>query len=125
MQKRKLFNYFISLIAGMMFFASCTSDLIKPESSSNKPGDSISYSADVQPIFTKNCVGCHGVGATPPDLTAANSYTNLTSLGLINAANPSKSTIYVEISTGSMAAYCTPTDASTIHTWIEQGAKNN
>jgi len=111
------------MITGMLLFASCTSDLIKPEPVT-PPSSDLSYSADVQPIFTSKCVGCHG-GAIAPDLTAANSYNSLTTMGLINTANPPKSEIYIEMSTGSMSSYCTSSDAATVLAWIEQGAKNN
>ena len=125
MQKRKSIWLSALILAGiMMFIASCTSELIKPEATA-KPGSNLSYSADVQPIFTSKCVGCHGTGATSPDLTAANSFNSLNSLGLISTGNPSQSTLYVQMSSGTMATNCTPSDAATVLAWIEQGAKNN
>jgi mono/diheme cytochrome c family protein len=124
MQKRKLVTSFIMMISGMMLFVSCTSELIKPEPVS-KPASNLSYSADIQPIFTSKCLGCHGIGMTAPDLSAANSYSSLTAMGLINTASPTKSTVYIEMSTGTMSAYCTPTDAANVLAWIQQGAKNN
>jgi hypothetical protein len=123
MQKRKIFNAFIMLTAGMLFFVSCTSDLIKPEPIT-PPSSNLSYSGNVQPIFTSKCINCHG-GAIAPDLTAANSYNSLNSMGLINTSDPSKSEIYIEMSTGGMSSYCTASEAATVLAWIEQGAKNN
>ena len=116
------------MLAGMMFFISCTSDLIKPDLPTVKPGDTVSFSRNVQPIFTSNCLGsgCHGIGALPPDLSAANSYNSLNSLGDINTANPPKSKLYVYMAPGgNMSGHCTTDDAATVLTWIEQGAKNN
>jgi len=124
MQKRKFITSFVLLIAGMLLFFSCTSELIKPEPTT-KPGTNISFSADIQPIFTNKCVGCHGVGATPPDLTSANSFNSINNLGLINTADASKSTLYVQMSSGTMSAYCTTSDAAMVLAWIQQGAKNN
>jgi len=124
MQKRKLIKFLVLMITVMFLVASCTSELIKPEPVT-KPGNNVSYSADVQPIFTSNCLGCHGLGGTSPDLTAANSFNSLNSLGLINTSNPSNSTLYVEMSSGPMSSYCTPSNAATVLAWIEQGAKNN
>lgn len=125
MQRKKAITLLALMVTGVLFFTSCVSDLITPEPEVPIPTE-ISYSADVQPIFTSNCANCHKPGGATPDLTAANSYNSLTSEGLINTTNPSTSKIYtVMITGGSMASYCTSNDAAMVLAWIEQGAKNN
>ncbi|WP_395051570.1 hypothetical protein [Flavobacterium sp.] len=38
----------------------------------------VSYSKDIQPLWSEDCINCHKPGATAPDLTSANSYSALT-----------------------------------------------
>lgn len=92
--------------------------------------DTISYSKDVQSLWDKNCTGCHGVGATSPDLTAANSYTDLTTGGYVVAGNAAASLLYkclignggpVMPTNGKMSA----DKIATVEKWINDGALNN
>jgi len=125
MLKRNLF-FMIMLISGMVLLFSCEYEKIVIDTPD--PTIPVSYSADIQPIWNKSCVGCHGVGMTPPDLTAANSYNALTAAGAgwVNLETPQSSVIYTcMISGGSMAAYTNANDAGLVLNWIIQGAKNN
>ena len=123
MYKRKLFNMII-LIVGLVALASCEYEKITYDVPD--PTVPISYAADIQAIWDKGCTGCHGVGKTPPDLTAANSYNALINGGMVDTAQPDKSIIYTEMATGGgMAPYTNAKDAGTVLVWIQQGAKNN
>ncbi len=85
----------------------------------------IDFAADVQPIFTANCVGCHG-GAAPLsglDLTAGVACDNLHNGGYVAASDSAGSLLYQKLSTGgSMATYLSPVEAEVVGAWIDQGA---
>jgi hypothetical protein len=122
MQKRKIAYLFLFLF-GIMFLSACEYETIQPEAA---PTGQISYSADIQPIWNSNCVGCHGQGLTPPDLRASVSYNNLVDGGYINTSTPASSSIYTVMAPGgSMASHSNPAQANTVLAWIQQGAKNN
>lgn len=106
------------LIVGMV---SCEYNKDEP---ALKP-ETVSFSTDVQPIFTAKCVSCHG-GSTNPNLSAGNAYNALTSNNkYIDLQNPENSYFYQKISTGSMAQYLNDKDRAIILRWIELGAQNN
>jgi len=114
----------IILVVGMVVLFSCEYEKIMYDVPD--PSVPVSYSADIQTIWDKGCTGCHGVGKTPPDLTAANSYNALTTGGFVDTASPDQSIIYTcMISGGSMAPYTNAADASTVLVWLQQGAKDN
>lgn len=125
MYKRKFFNL-IMLIVGLLVFFACTYEKIQYPAPPD-PTIPVSYSADIQAIWDKGCsVGCHRAGATPPDLSAANSYNALMNGGFVDTVTPEQSKIYTcMITGGSMATYTNPRDAGIVLTWIKQGAKNN
>jgi hypothetical protein len=79
---------------------------------------------DIQPIFTANCVSCHG-GGLSPNLTSGKSWTSLTKGGYVNLPAET-SRLYVQISTNSSHTPKT-SDAQKkmILYWITQGALNN
>lgn len=86
----------------------------------------VSFSNDIIPIFNDKCVTstCHSGSPPPPDLTATNAYSSLTTGGYLENttdANP----FYVKITEGTMAQYVTPCEQSKILNWIEQGANDN
>ncbi len=90
------------------------------------PAD-VSFSTNVAPIFTANCIGCHTSGGQVPDLTAANAWNSLTSQNLVDTSNPTASILYVKINTGAMppGGSLSQTQIEMILKWIQQGAKNN
>jgi len=123
MHKRKIF-YVIILFAGIIALFSCEYEKITPEEPD--PSVPVSYSGEIQPIWDKGCVGCHGIGMTPPDLTPANSYNVLTTKGYVNTNVPEESSIYTcMITGGSMEAYTNSQEAGLVLNWIIQGAKND
>ncbi|MFH1295922.1 MAG: cytochrome c [Bacteroidota bacterium] len=123
MHKRKIF-YVIMLMAGMVTLFSCEYEKIVYDVPD--PTIQVSYATDIQSIWNKGCVGCHGTGQNTPDLTATNSYNALINGGFVDTAAPDQSVIYTSmISGGSMAPYTNAKDAGTVLIWIQQGAKNN
>lgn len=123
MYKRKFLNMII-LIVGMVALGSCEYEKITYDVPD--PSVPVSYATDIQAIWDKGCTGCHGVGKTPPDLTAANSYDALINGGFVNTDQPAESIIYTSMASGgSMAPYTNASDAGKVLVWIQQGAKNN
>lgn len=123
MYKRKFFHMII-LIVGLVVLFSCEYEKIYFDAPD--PSVPVSYAADIQTIWDGGCTGCHGVGKTPPDLTAANSYDNLINGGYVNIDQPDQSKIYTEMATGGgMAPYTNATNTAKVLLWIQQGAKNN
>ena len=104
----------------------------------------VSFAADVQPIFTSRCVVCHN--RTPEgdlNLLAASSYGNL--VGVVSHSyapflrvkpgNPDASVLYEKISGAPQFGDPMPppgggpavplAERQTIRTWISEGALNN
>jgi hypothetical protein len=110
-----------------MMFSSCDYDYIHPEPIV-LPADSVSFTADIIPIFNKGCnmSGCHSSG-TFFDLSPANAYQTLKSKNqIITDSNYAKSPLYLKITTGSMKDYnISLTDKALILKWIKEGANNN
>ncbi len=124
-------TYKISLfvmLAASLFFASCQYDFVATPAPPD-PGDTLSFSAEIIPIFTAKCVACHGVNAEAPDLTAANAFNSIQSMGLIDATTPADSKIYMYPNPAITGTHAwkkyTDSEAALVLLWIEQGALNN
>jgi hypothetical protein len=120
----------IKSIMAIIFFLgtiiySCTYDEIIPQEV--EVPENVSFSIDVQPIFTKSCAlpGCHSAGGQQPNLTIGNAYNSLTFFGYVNLADPANSKIYQQINIGKMKTYATDQDRAIILKWMEQGALDN
>jgi type 1 glutamine amidotransferase len=112
--------------------ASCTKTTTVPVDESPAVTKTVSFSKDLQPIFTKSCAlsGCHG-GTVAPDLSASTSYDALVNGNFISTATPSNSLVYLWL-TGKEAvampagAANNPSNINAlVLAWIKQGAKNN
>jgi len=117
-------------IAGLGFasFMACTYDEVLPPSLD--PGDEISFSQDILPIFDRSCngAGCHNGSGPPPDLRPANAYDALWTGGYILLETPEQSDLYLWMTDvkGPMPPLASnPTDNATVLQWITQGAENN
>jgi hypothetical protein len=119
------------IYAGLLFFlgislSSCYRDVILPATSTTKPPQYVSFSTDLQPIFTTNCAvsGCHVAGSQTPYLSADVSYQQLTG-GFVNTVVPTSSELYIMIN-GDMEVHIpSATDRQKIYDWIRNGAPNN
>ncbi|HEX5152972.1 MAG TPA: hypothetical protein VFW07_16090 [Parafilimonas sp.] len=113
------------LLVGLV--TGCYYDVIKP-ADPNAPPQQVSYSGDLQPIWTDNCTtsGCHD-GAHDPLLTPEDSYNALMSGGFVNTAIPNESTLYQVLSGGSMppTGKLPSSDIQMVLDWIKNGAPNN
>jgi hypothetical protein len=120
----KKFILLIVTLIGIISWQSCQYEWVDPIDTVTP--DVVSFSANVVPIFTAGCTGCHSTGGTPPDLTPANAYADLFARNLIDLATPENSKIYIEIAPGgSMNKYAKVGDSDITLKWIQQGAPNN
>ena len=115
-----------ALVLFLAFSTGCYYDQVLPDGPD--PGDEISFSAQIQPIFTNTCVACHAPGgvASLLDLTEGNAYNNINNTTYINLGNPSSSLIYTKPApNGGHGGKYNQTESATVLQWIEQGAQNN
>lgn len=119
----------MALTVGLMA-TSCYYDEIPPEPVTPIPA-TVSYSTDIQPLWNANCISCHKAGATSPDLTAANSYSALTTNNkYIVPGNASTSLVY-KLMTGAASPLMpaggklSDSKIALINKWINAGALNN
>ena len=118
-----------------VFFASCEKEVISQSDAGTKakpkpgaPVDSVKFAANIMPIFTNDCAGCHGAGSTPDFSANADAiYTELTTGTTFINATPKLSHLYVYINdaTTTHSGGVFAQDAIKILTWIQQGHKKN
>jgi hypothetical protein len=132
-----------AIILSAFLFAACS----KSSGPTSSSGGNVSFSSQVQPIFTANCTNssCHG-GLSPQqgqNLTAGQAYSNIVNVAShevpsyvrVKPFSSDSSYLYMKITGDSRIASGTvkmpkgsslnPTDIQTIKNWIDQGAQNN
>lgn len=127
----------------------CATTVTPPDGGGNGNGDTtVSFSTQVQPIFTSNCAGCHSSGGIDDlfgielRLTAAESFAKLvnqpsvqdTSLTIVIPGDSASSLIIAKIDSGSppvgarmplFGPVLSQSQIDLIKNWIDQGAMNN
>lgn len=109
----------LMLVAALSGLTSCEKYTYNPPAGKSNP----LFSADIQPIFTANCIACHN-GTKSPDLREGKSYLALTKGGFVNKPGET-STLYTTMTSSSHTARSTDSDKATVLNWINQGAQNN
>lgn len=119
------------IYAGLIFFSvfsfvSCYKDVILPTVVSTKPPQYVSFSSDLQPIFTSSCAvsGCHVKGSQTPYLTSDVSYQQLLG-GFVNTIIPGQSELYIQINGNMQVHIPNAEDRQKVYDWIRNGAPNN
>ncbi|MGB5554148.1 MAG: hypothetical protein WBM83_05765 [Flavobacteriaceae bacterium] len=116
-----------SLTLITLFLASCYYDEILDE---ELPEDTVvSFSLDIQPIFTNNCIACHPDLEPAIDLRKGTSYTSIVNGVYIVPDSLDASVLYQRLlgnpsimpASGSLPS----ADIKLVQRWIEQGALNN
>jgi hypothetical protein len=111
----------------MVFWLSgCYRDVILPATAVELPPQFVSFSTDLQPIFTNNCAlsGCHVAGSQVPYLTSDLAYQQLAG-GYVNTVIPKNSILYQQIN-GNMGVHIpVASDRQKVYDWIRNGAPNN
>lgn len=124
LNRKKLSNfiYAATMLASITVLSSCERYQFSPPVIDQNT--TLLFATDIQPIFTANCIACHG-GSQQPDLRAGNSYASLTTGGYVTNTPAESSRLYVKMTSGSHISRSTDTDKLKVLTWIKQGAKNN
>lgn len=126
--KLKIRILMIAFIASVAF-SGCYKDVLSPGQDPNAPPQAVSFSGDLQPIFTASCAlsGCHDGTSHNPDLRAGTSYNSIISKGFVNTLVPSNSILYGAVRSGEMppSGALKPADIQRILDWIRNGAPNN
>lgn len=122
------------ILAFPFFFYACDDQTPDPKSieeerdddddNDDPPEGEISFSDDINPIFSEyGCEGCHD-GGTPPDLSS-NVYDNLLD-GYVEPGEPENSDLYNQLDdSGSGNHVISEEDLDNIRQWIEEGAEDN
>ena len=126
MKFKQLSIILIVIIAG--FTTSCNYDQIEPKKGDFEiPDEPISFSTQIQPIFTAKCVSCHPPTANL-DLQDGTAFGQITQTKYMDLANPDQSLIYTypnpSSGTHSYKKY-SDQEAFLLLTWIQEGAENN
>jgi len=112
-----------AILMTAFFMVSCEKFVI--ESTEIDPADPRSFQTEIIPIFTANCVSCHG-GAIAPDLRSDKAYDSLKSGAYYSVASPETSKLYKKLmESSSHQAKATTDQKKYILYWITQGALNN
>ena len=111
----------------LMLSYSCYYDVISDDI--QDPEGTISFSADIQPIFDSQCISCHPSISPNPDLTEGNAHNSITEGNYVIPGEPENSLLYERLlgNPGIMppSGSLPDADIALIRVWIEQGALNN
>jgi len=123
---KRLFIFGALLLFVTVGLTSCYKDVILPKVATTKPPQFISFSNDLQPVFTTNCAlsGCHVKGGQTPYLTPDVSYQQLLG-GYVNTVKPEQSELYIMINGNMQVHIPDAADRQRIYDWIRNGAPNN
>jgi hypothetical protein len=112
----------VSLFATVFILSSCDNyQYLPPVIDENI---TLSFATDIQPIFTANCISCHG-GSLKLDLRTGKSFSSLTDGKYLSGTSAESSKLYVRMTTGSHISRSTDADKLKVLIWLKQGAKNN
>lgn len=104
------------------------------------PPTTVSFSAEVQPIFDNQCAGCHGAGGQAGlDLRPGTSHGNLvgvtateSALSLVEPGQPDQSWLYLKLTDQQDVGDAMPpggtigdANLTLMETWINEGAQDN
>jgi hypothetical protein len=109
------------MIAVVEGFSSCTKYEFLPRPVD--PSYPWSFSNDIQPVFTANCITCHG-GVQSPNLSEGKSYAALSKGGYIKSPGE-ESRLYLQMISSSHTSRSSDQDKQKVLYWINQGALNN
>jgi mono/diheme cytochrome c family protein len=116
-----------SILAVFFFMAAFTGlvscEEFKVTQPSVDPNAVWSLQTDIQPIFSNNCITCHG-GTRSPDLREGKSFQSLTNGGYVTLPAET-SRLYSTMKGNDHISRSTETERLKVLYWITQGAQNN
>jgi hypothetical protein len=133
MKKRSIF---LIIVLFTLFMGSCKYSFIVPIADDvptdtvpdSIPGEGVSFSKQIQPIFDYKCITCHKSGSTKPYLTTDVSYNQVVPAH-VNSTKPEESDIYKYPAPANSSLHTwkkyNSSEANLVLTWIKEGAKNN
>ena len=130
MNKKYKFSFVVLASFMVIYLSGCYYDAVLPPLTPEIETE-ISFNKDIIPIFNKSCngSGCHNIGGTKPDLTAANAYNALKNGNYFNISAAESSEIYkwMKGEKGLPMPLSGPNSEynAKILAWIKQGALNN
>jgi len=87
------------------------------------PDTPVDFATQIEPIFTEaNCIMCH-TGSMQPNFTVGKAYQSITSMNLVDTANPANSKLMKQINSGHHTDTMTAAQKALILKWITEGAK--
>lgn len=126
MRANRIIQLFLAVFVIWMF-AACEYEFIEPiKPPPIDPTDTISFSAEIVPIFeAQACTECHA-GTFSPNLLPENAYQSIMDDNLVDLDNPEQSIIYTKADpAGTHPKQYTLEQQAKILGWIQQGAENN
>ena len=135
----KKFTYIFSiLIIFTLLLVSCYNDVGPIEPEIEIPEEGVSFTEDIQPIFTQNCISCHPNSGNL-DLTQENAYSQIVNKtaaaysGIRVIPNePENSILFKKIDHSNsfganmpLGGTLTDNEITLIKEWILEGAQNN
>ena len=120
---RRIKRMFVALVllAAVAGLSSCEKNTYTPPAVD--PNATWHFQSDIQPIFSTNCLACHGA-ALSPDLRDGKAYLALTKGGYVNSPAVS-SRLYVQMTSSSHTSRSSDVEKLKVLYWITQGALNN
>lgn len=119
-KKLRLILVAVIMLVAVAGFTSCEKIGILPVPFD--PNAALSFKTDIQPIFSANCISCHG-GTKSPDLRDGKSYNALKTLYVTSPAESSR--LYSKMTSSSHISRSTDNEKLKVLNWIKQGALNN
>jgi len=128
--------------AGMLFIVACDMGT-QPKNEGNLNQDSLSFSQNIQPIFSNNCAfsGCHGTSGAQQGMVLASGHAYSNIVNVYSTEDPNykrvqpgsadSSFLYLKITNPPLGnkmpqgGSLTSGEISAIQKWIDQGALNN
>jgi len=87
------------------------------------PVDTVHFQTNIQPIFTANCLACHGA-IQSPILKDGKAYKNLKDGGFVELPGET-SRLYLKMTSSGHDSKSSDGDKQKVLIWINQGALNN
>ena len=127
-------------VAVSLAVSGCSDHGTEPTGGGTSPLPSVSFAADLQPVFDTNCVGCHGVGGNGGlDVRPCQAWGNLVGVASTGYAqqrvvpnNPALSLLYLKLSGAAgvndrmpLGGTLSPAEIEDFRIWILEGALNN
>ena len=120
---RKVIGTSLSLLAVVLILLTASCEEYRYKLEEVDPDELLSFDTVIQPLFTSNCISCHGA-IRNPDLREGKSYESLTKGGYVTLP-AATSRLYSTITSGSHISYLDDPEKLKVLYWIEQGALDN